>query len=1087
MLKNSRILFTLATMALVLCMAVDGFALQTRTRKSQGNNFGLELNLGGTVLAGTSEYPRGSGNSIPTFEGGWGHFLAVARDLDGDGYAEDTLYGRSRGRTVGGRRASLEAMDLVLEGFNAGHRMDQWMGRVENNEIWSSLDPDNLTRWPAEFREGRTMSGAPILFGRETIGAMHSDAYNRSYHGSVPPTGVSLEYQFYFLDFGESNDLAFGHLFIRNMSEYLKYNDNQSFRDQVAATPDGQVWDSFALMYVENYFGIGFSTTGMDEGWAFHPARVIKCMVDQDGLEDGFTNGGMAFIIGYTPLKNMEFKGETAYLSNTTNFRWSADFGISKALDMGTRSDPGHTFRWATCLQPDGTERDISDFYGDEISPYTGRALTGNPGVIVPSDSRYNQWLWGRQARINYHAWSGLHQFGPRDTTTTDFAIMAAYPTNPPLVMKPNDIANIDDPDIQVQLAPLERMQDVAKIVYKGGYILPQTPVPPPLTIVPGDREVTITWSNVNLNTPDEYYYFIQDNPEVDPEGVYREYDFEGYRLYRNYVGPSDAHSELIYESSLGAGDLAFHYVDTRDKDDPYYRMRNGLKIWYALVPYDLNYDPATGDELSLPDPGQSKVWNRTFPEGYYTVRPRSDASNFKPAEVASITYLPSAGEAIQVTEVALAGSEGMITETPKFLEPYTDIAVEVVNSERITSDQTVYLAVTGMGPHGGLAGSRTVVLQDAGGTLVDPFKQSIMVNGRGRDYNKSLAYSAGMSGDGISYSVNMSISQQTIRNMQTQMDLGGYGGDVSFATYRWGEGSGGLVYNSGGSNAAYTRAGEFKVTWSASGGGLTCTVQDLTHGKAIPFSPYIDDENWGFIVGGATYADITGDAGREWGGPSNVLVPQSERSIMLAETVPANNTEDFYLYVNGQAWKFTNLSAMPASGTVMTVITAYGSWNGDGTAFTQTPEPIFPGDKWQVIIKAMSMSTDDIDLSKIRVVPNPYIASSMLDQSGGSRRIDFVNLPGRCTIRIYSLGGNLVNVLNHIGSGRTGWGNYTDLDNIQPDNTPLEFTGYDNHGGTEPWNVKNRFGQTVASGLYFYHVTDERGETHTGKFYIVN
>ena len=132
-------------------------------------------------------------------------------------------------------------------------------------------------------------------------------------------------------------------------------------------------------------------------------------------------------------------------------------------------------------------------------------------------------------------------------------------------------------------------------------------------------------------------------------------------------------------------------------------------------------------------------------------------------------------------------------------------------------------------------------------------------------------------------------------------------------------------------------------------------------------------------------------------------------------------------------------------------------------------------------------MNPDDIDLSQVKVVPNPYIASSLLDQSAGARRIDFVNLPARCTIRIYSLGGNLVNVLNHIGANRTGWGNYVDRDAIQPDNSALEFSGYDNHQGTEGWNMKNRFGQTVASGLYFFHVTDERGETYTGKFYVVN
>jgi len=115
-------------------------------------------------------------------------------------------------------------------------------------------------------------------------------------------------------------------------------------------------------------------------------------------------------------------------------------------------------------------------------------------------------------------------------------------------------------------------------------------------------------------------------------------------------------------------------------------------------------------------------------------------------------------------------------------------------------------------------------------------------------------------------------------------------------------------------------------------------------------------------------------------------------------------------------------------------------------------------------------------------------MASSFLDLSTNNRRIDFVNLPDKCTIRIYTLSGNLVNVLNHIGASRQGWGNFTNWDRINAQTgEPAVYTGYDNHSGTEPWNLRNRFGQTVASGLYFFHVTDQRGETHTGKFYIVN
>jgi hypothetical protein len=60
-------------------------------------------------------------------------------------------------------------------------------------------------------------------------------------------------------------------------------------------------------------------------------------------------------------------------------------------------------------------------------------------------------------------------------------------------------------------------------------------------------------------------------------------------------------------------------------------------------------------------------------------------------------------------------------------------------------------------------------------------------------------------------------------------------------------------------------------------------------------------------------------------------------------------------------------------------------------------------------------------------------------------------------------------------------------MDELDLDSQPKSYTGWDNHGGSEPWNLKNRFGQQVASGSYLYHVTDYRGETQTGTFYIVN
>ncbi|MFC1545050.1 hypothetical protein ACFL4X_02695, partial [Gemmatimonadota bacterium] len=395
------------------------------------------------------------------------------------------------------------------------------------------------------------------------------------------------------------------------------------------------------------------------------------------------------------------------------------------------------------------------------------------------------------------------------------------------------------------------------------------------------------------------------------------------------------------------------------------------------------------------------------------------------------------------------------------------------INNERVNQDFTAYVSCTGVDiewacPHWAMP-LREMSLMGASGNIISSAPPFATMSGE-----TEMVLMDEPTIDGVSYAIHVfwehpsSSASKDYAPVHLEFDTGTYAGaEVNRLDYgncsgtRWG---------SNPSMAAYIRNAKFELTWKASGSGLSLDVVDLTHGgAAAPFSPYRDELGaWGFMPDG-TYGDFFEDVKAE--------VARSDRTLLMEETVAADNTDNFAISLNGIVWEFSGITAMPAAGTKFTLVYAFGTWNGDQTVFTQVADAPFPGDKWQI----------DADLAKIRVVPNPYIASSLLDQSNGSRRIDFVNLPSRCTVRIYSLGGNLVNVLNHIGASRTGWGNYTDYDNIQPDNSPLEFTGYDNHSGNEAWNMKNRFGQTVASGLYFYHVTDERGETHTGKFYIVN
>ena len=249
----------LIVVALIFALSGPAYGMLTKSRTSQGNNVQLNIQLGNSVFTGTSMFPKGSGNLIPSFEGGWGHAMAIARDLDGDGAMEDTSNGSSRGRSIYGGNTSLESYDELKALVDGGEpRMDQACNRLEHNRVWSSLDPDDLADWPPEFREGRSVSGAPILHGAETIVVRHGNAFRNDFPGGVPAPGPSLEYRCHFMNFGESNNMVYTHLFIRNMSEYIKWGPNEGFRDQVTNTPDGQIWN-FCLNYNSAYLGIGAS------------------------------------------------------------------------------------------------------------------------------------------------------------------------------------------------------------------------------------------------------------------------------------------------------------------------------------------------------------------------------------------------------------------------------------------------------------------------------------------------------------------------------------------------------------------------------------------------------------------------------------------------------------------------------------------------------------------------------------------------------------------------------------------------------------------------------------------------------------
>jgi hypothetical protein len=104
-----------------------------------------------------------------------------------------------------------------------------------------------------------------------------------------------------------------------------------------------------------------------------------------------------------------------------------------------------------------------------------------------------------------------------------------------------------------------------------------------------------------------------------------------------------------------------------------------------------------------------------------------------------------------------------------------------------------------------------------------------------------------------------------------------------------------------------------------------------------------------------------------------------------------------------------------------------------------------------------------------VKVVPNPYIVNNEWQRSSLIRRMRFINLPGRCTIRIFNLAGELVKTLLHTQTVTPTGG--TEVKN--------------NAGGDEWWDLLSENRQLIASGVYVFHIDSDVGE-QVGKFAVI-
>jgi hypothetical protein len=297
------------------------------------------------------------------------------------------------------------------------------------------------------------------------------------------------------------------------------------------------------------------------------------------------------------------------------------------------------------------------------------------------------------------------------------------------------------------------------------------------------------------------------------------------------------------------------------------------------------------------------------------------------------------------------------------------------------------------------------------------------------------------------------------------------------------------------------TRAADFDWYWGAN--GAVDSVMDATHHVPVPFKPVMR-ASWGILrvssfAGTAAASTPDGDNTRlDWTdifcvGPSPALTGDcggaaTTPAVLVnsaaldpvaftpyvydgtaATGLPARPAtgNGFIIYLNGHFFMM-QMAALPAAGTVWHARFYSGSITGTAAAgnykfVSAVRPPAVPGLRVKFSYQGSALSlatTDSTLLAKVHTVPDPYYATSALEISPNKKVLKFVNLPGQCIVRIYSLSGVLIQVLTHNDA---------------------------QGGGEVSWDLRNRNQQFVASGVYFYHVETPDGKQKTGRFTVVN
>ena len=556
--------------------------------------------------------------------------------------------------------------------------------------------------------------------------------------------------------------------------------------------------------------------------------------------------------------------------------------------------------------------------------------------------------------------------------------------------------------------------KETVQQIYNANYNFAKPPLKPTLTAVPGDGKVFLYWDGIAEDSRDPFLGF----EGGDPTKGYKK-DFEGYLIYRSTeaefndiklitdsrgepkfyrpIAQFDLKNGIKGPDPVGVNGASFWRGGDTGLQHSYVDedVKNGQKYYYALVSYDQG-DPKFGTKGLTPSEC-TKIITEDF-AGQVTFIDYNCAVITPNASSAG--FLPAEIEG-DLTSVASGKGSG-------------NINVSILNSAEIIESAGYKVIFTSEGSKSDYQTSQYKIARTVGSDV------DTIVTVSGSEINSSATSPPF---DGMTVSIN--------NDTTVAIDINETG---------WLVGESNLTITVSPDSSSPARnikwPSDYQIKWYDGIVGQTpffkipinFSISDITNGDSVAVELFDNDGNKELSIG-----DV----------------------VVVIQYPNPNNYSQFNL-----TWKL-KFTQPPGIGYQPIYPKA------DDVFLIKTSKQFATGDYFVFSTKAsgIDLTKAKTDLEKINVVPNPYVSQASwerrnLNQTGrGERRIDFINLPAECTIKIFTVDGSLVRTLNK----STG---------------PAD--------GTVSWNLVTEDGMDVAYGLYIFHVEAPGVGEHIGKFALI-